>query len=70
MVHVKELENALGQMASSGCLVLMKIKLLALSDLFAASLYWLVIEFDAIDLFEELSGQLEGEEDIELIAIA
>ena len=49
-------------MACSCCLVLMKIELLALNDLFTTSLRWLVVEFDAIHLLEKLSRQFEGKE--------
>lgn len=62
MIEVEELENTQGQMACSCCLILMKIELLALNDLFTTSLRWLVVEFDAIHLLEKLSRQFEGKE--------
>jgi len=48
----------------------MKIKFLALFELSAASLRRMAVELDAIDLFQKLSGQFEGKQDVQLIVVA
>ena len=40
----------------------MKIKFLALYDLFASSLHYLTVESNIVDLLEELLGQLKSQE--------
>ena len=57
-------------MACCCCLILMKIKFLALTYLFTAPLRKMAVELDAIHLFQKLTGQLEDQQDVQLIIVA